>query len=275
MSERKIKLVGKVGSMSLVDREYADMNYNVIAKLARELRPGMIWVTSGATEIGRLDYVRRTGKEIDGNIDDAKMDYAAQGQSLLMSKYREYVSSEYSLRQILVEHQHFNDAVKRESLLRMLLRCPDQNAIPVINYNDAVSYEENRKLEIAKLSERQQNVVQCVDNDETAGRIASLVDPEVLLILTTTNGIYADPTDPDTLITDITGHDADELLYNIEQCKLRCHGTSRRGSGGAFAKLEYIKEPAAGGTRVIIGNAKYGIDAFLHSDVPHTAIYLK
>ena len=146
--DNSIELVGKVGSMSLINREYRDMDYNVIAKIARELRPGMIWVTSGATEIGRLDYVRRNGCEIDGDIDDAKTDYAAQGQSLLMAKYREYVPDRFSIRQILVEHQHFNDPVKRENLMRMLKRCPEQNAIPIINYNDAVSYEENRKLEI-------------------------------------------------------------------------------------------------------------------------------
>ena len=270
-----VQLVGKVGSMSLINREYRDMNYNVIAKIARELRPGMIWVTSGATEIGRLDYLRRNGCEIDGDLDDAKMDYAAQGQSVLMAKYREYVSDQFSIRQILVEHQHFNDPQKRDSLMRMLSRCPAQNAIPIINYNDAVSYEENRKLEIAQLSGKLQHVVQCVDNDETASSISALVKPDVLLILTTTDGIYADPTDPKTRIPEISATTAEELINKINDYKSNCRGTSRRGSGGAAAKLEYVKEAAALGTRVIIGNAIYGINAFLDDAAPCTQIFLK
>lgn len=50
MANFDIELVGKIGSMALIDREYQDMNYNIIARLSRELRPGYIWVTSGATE---------------------------------------------------------------------------------------------------------------------------------------------------------------------------------------------------------------------------------
>ena len=52
MADFDIELVGKIGSMALIDREYQDMNYNIIARLSRELRPGFVWVTSGATEIG-------------------------------------------------------------------------------------------------------------------------------------------------------------------------------------------------------------------------------
>ena len=82
MANFDIELVGKIGSMALIDREYQDMNYNIIARLSRELRPGYIWVTSGATEIGRLDYIKRTGKELHGSDEENKTDYSAQGQSI-------------------------------------------------------------------------------------------------------------------------------------------------------------------------------------------------
>ena len=51
-------LVGKIGSMALIRREDKDIDYNIFSRLGSELRPGMIWVTSGATEIGRLDYIQ-------------------------------------------------------------------------------------------------------------------------------------------------------------------------------------------------------------------------
>ena len=138
MAKFDIELVGKIGSIALIDREYQDINYNIIARLSRELRPGYIWITSGATEIGRLDYLKRNGFELDGSDEDNKTDYSAQGQSILMQTYRQFIDSRYSVRQILVEHQHFNDETKRQHLYEMLMRCPAQNAVPIINYNDAV-----------------------------------------------------------------------------------------------------------------------------------------
>ena len=46
--EYDFELVGKIGSMALIRREDADIDYNIFSRLGRELRPGMIWVTSRA-----------------------------------------------------------------------------------------------------------------------------------------------------------------------------------------------------------------------------------
>ena len=72
----------------------------------------MIWVSSGAVEIGRLDYIKRTGCELAGPKSDIMTDYSAQGQAILMEEYRRYISPKYSVRQLLVEHTHFNDLEK-------------------------------------------------------------------------------------------------------------------------------------------------------------------
>ena len=84
--EYDFELVGKIGSMALIRREDADIDYNIFSRLGRELRPGMIWVTSGAAEIGRLDYMKRTGHELTCDSVDPKTDYAAQGHSILMEQ---------------------------------------------------------------------------------------------------------------------------------------------------------------------------------------------
>lgn len=89
-----------------------------------------------------------------------------------MQTYRQYVDSKYSVRQILVEHHHFNDPVKSAHIRALLLRCREQNAIPIINYNDAVSQSENRRMEIAALAKSQAVVHECIDNDETAALVA-------------------------------------------------------------------------------------------------------
>ena len=267
-----VELVGKIGSMALINKENNMLDYTLIARISRELKPGYVWVTSGAVETGRIDYVQRMGKELKGNPEDVKTDYAAQGQSILMSTYRQYVDPKYSIRQVLIEHQHFNDESKREHLKEMLLRAKEQNAIPIINYNDAVSIEENRRLEIQSLKKDHKNVVECVDNDETASQIACLVKAKTLLILTSANGIYKDSQNPDTLIEEISGKDVNEVLENITLCENYCNGASRVGANGARAKLEYVKEAVKIGTTVIIANSKYKIKDILSGKAKCTKI---
>lgn len=270
-----IELVGKIGSMALIDRESNILNYTLIARLSAELKPGYIWVTSGAAETGRLDYINRFGKELEGSAEDVKTDYSAQGQSILMATYRQFTDAKYSLRQVLVEHQHFNDNEKREHLKALLLRCKSQNAIPIINYNDAVSTEESRRFEIQSLKHTQNKVVECVDNDETAAQIACLVRAENLLILTSTEGIYQDSQNPNTLIEEISGKDIYEVLDNITACENFCSGASRKGANGAKAKLEYIKDAVKIGTKVTIASAKHSIRDILSGKVKATRIGIR
>ena len=267
-----IELVGKIGSMALIDKKSNILDYTLIARLSSELKPGYIWITSGAAETGRLDYIQRNGKELSGSPEDVKTDYSAQGQSILMSTYRQFVDPKYSLRQVLVEHQHFNDEEKRAHLKALLLRCKEQNAIPIINYNDPVCSEENRKLEIQSLKNKNQKVVECVDNDETASQIACLVKAKTLLILTSADGIYKDSKDPSTLIKEISGKDVSEVLDNITECENYCNGASRAGANGAKAKLEYVKEAVKNGTKVIIASAKFSIKDILEEKAPATRI---
>lgn len=251
-----VELVGKIGSMALINKEDNDINYNIFARLSKELKPGHIWVSSGATEIGRLDYIKRSGQELEGDCDEIKTDYAAQGQAILMQNYRNFIDPKYSVRQVLVEHQHFNDTDKREHLKAVLQRCTVQNAIPIINYNDAVSFSENRKMEIQQLQKRNNKTVECVDNDETASQIACLLHAKYLVILSNVDGIYKDPKDPSSVVRSISGKTFGEVLEGIELYKKSCIGASRKGANGAFAKLEYIKDAVAAGTTVFISSAK-------------------
>lgn len=269
-----VELVGKVGSMALVDKAWGDIDYNAIARISRELKAGYIWVSSGATEIGRIDYIRRNGREINGEYGEVKVDYAAQGQTILMSNYRQYINPKYSVRQILVEHRHFNDPAKKENLKKLLLRCPAQGAIPIINYNDPLSSEEIDKVELQELAKSRADVVHCMDNDETASQIACLVKCKTLLIYTSTLGIYSDPSDEKTLIKTITGKDSYELIDAVCDAQSKCKGSSRVGANGAVAKLEYIKEPLKNGSEVYIANPRFSISEVLGGQAPCTKIFI-
>ena len=271
----RFELVGKIGSMALIRQEDQDMNYNIFSRLGAELRPGMIWVTSGATEIGRLDYLKRTGCELCGDPEQDKADYSAQGQAVLMQTYRQFVRPEFGIRQILVEHTHFNDPEKRDHILALLERAARQKTIPIINYNDPVSDEENRKMELAARRKQGTEVYECVDNDETAAVIANLVHARTLVLMTSTEGIYREPGKPETLVRDVIEKDLESLEKKIRMLQEGCIGASRAGANGAGAKLEYALSCARNGTTVIIGHARHHISDLVEGRVPCTRIGLQ
>jgi glutamate 5-kinase len=270
--EMGIEVVGKIVSMAMIRKEENDVDYNIISRVASELHPGMVFVTSGAAEIGRVDYMKRTGRELTGDRQEAKMDYCAQGQIALMENYRMFSRPEYSIRQLLVEHQHFNDEAKRENIRRLLLRAAEQNAIPIVNYNDPVSDDEILKMELNSLKQYHEHVVECVDNDETAAVICELVGAKYLVILSSTEGIYRDAADPSTLVTDVLAGTPEALMEKVRVLQKSCSGASRAGAGGARAKLAFAAGPALKGVTVIIGHARHGINALLSGTVPHTRI---
>ena len=269
---KTIDLVIKIGSMALIQREEGAIDYNIFQRLGDALRPGMALVTSGATEIGRLDYLHRAGHELNGDPQQDKTDYAAQGQIVLMDTYRKFIHPEYGVRQLLVEHTHFNDPLKREHIHRLLLRAAQQGCIPIINYNDPVSDEEIRKMELASRRLEGENVVECVDNDETAAVIASLTGARTLILLTSTEGIYLNRHDPETLVRDVVTDTLPQLRERVTELMSHCQGASRCGANGAGAKLAYALRAAENGSHVIIGHARHPIAALLDGRVPCTHI---
>lgn len=266
----------KIGSMALLRPEDNDLDYNIFSKLAKELTPDRILVSSGATEIGRLDYMKRNGmRELKGDMDEIKADYAAQGQAILMQNYRQFISPEYSVRQLLVEHEHFNNEEKREHIKKLLFRAANQNAISIINYNDPVCSEENRKMEIAALRSQKEDIVECVDNDETAATIARIVNAKTLILLTTVDGILTDKSDESTLIREISAPTKEELTKKVEEAITYCNGSSRALAAGASAKLKFALTSALNGTEVIIANAKYNLKDIMSGKVGRTLICIK
>lgn len=271
MANYDFDTVVKIGSMALIRAEDNDIDYNIFSRLASSLRPGMILVSSGATEIGRIDYMQRNGgRELKGDREAIMASYASQGQPILMEMYRRFVHPEFSVRQILIEHNHFNDPQKEAHIRQLLFDASNQNAIPIVNYNDAVSDAENMKWEIRDLKEHQAQVVECVDNDETASVIARLVHARTLVILSSIDGIYLEYDRPDTLIEEVVAPTFEEAEKKIDELIGGCRGASRIGANGAAAKLEFSKEAVRSGTTVIIANAKERLEDILDGRVKRT-----
>ena len=117
--------------------------------------------------------------------------------------------------------------------------------------------------------------MECVDNDETAATVATLVKARYLILLTGVNGIYADPQKPETLMKEISGANTDELINNIRCAQQNCIGASRAGANGAKAKLEFIIEPIKNGTTVIIGHARNKLSDLINGNADRTIIHVR
>ncbi len=271
MANFDFDLVVKIGSMALIRKEDNDIDYNIFSRLARELKPGHILVSSGATEIGRIDYMQRnSGRELKGNREDIMASYAAQGQPILMEMYRRFANPKYSVRQVLIEHSHFNDKRKADHIKTLLFSAANQNAIPIINYNDAVSDTENLKWEIRNLKSAKGKVVECIDNDETAAVITNLVQAKTLVILSSIDGIYTEVGNPDSIIEDVRANSYEEIEQKIDKMMECCKGASRVGANGAAAKLKFAKMALKNGTTVIIANAQNSLKDILQGNVKRT-----
>ena len=217
-------------------------------------------------KIGSMALIRREDQEIDYNI------ISRLGADILMQNYRQFLRPEYGLRQILVEHTHFNDPEKREHIRQLLIRAAKQKTIPIINYNDPVSDEENRKMELAARREMGGEVHECVDNDETAAVIAGLVKAKLLVLMTSTEGIYRAVGNPDSLVREVTGKTYEEVEKKVRELQNSCIGASRAGANGARAKLEYALGCVRDGTTVVIGHARHHLSDLAEGRVPCTRI---
>ncbi len=59
------ELVGKIGSMALINQEINELDYNAFSRIGKYLQPGHVWISSGAVEIGKIDYFKRNNQLID------------------------------------------------------------------------------------------------------------------------------------------------------------------------------------------------------------------
>ena len=230
------RIVVKVGTSTLT-HSTGKLNFFRIEKLVRELSDlanqgkEIILVTSGAVGAG----VDRLGLKEKPTTIPEKQAMAAVGQGILMHMY-EKLFGEYgqTVAQVLltrensVKHKQYMNS--RNALLTLL----KMGVIPVINENDAIAVDE---LKIG-------------DNDTLSATVATLVDADVLIILSDIEGVYtANPqSDPAaTLILEIK-----DITPEIEA--LAGGAGSKLGTGGMFTKIQAAKIAVNSGVTMVIAS---------------------
>jgi glutamate 5-kinase len=234
---RARRVVVKVGS-SLITAADAGADSSRIASLAEEIaraRAGrqVVLVTSGAitTGVARLALARRPQ-----SIPE-KQAAAAVGQSALMWHYEAaFKRHGIAVGQVLLTAQDIADRTRYLNARNTLLALLRFDVLPIVNENDTVAVEE----------------IKVGDNDNLSALVASLIDADLLVLLTDVEGLYtANPARHaharklDT-VADVT-EDIERLAWSRE---------GGAGVGGMATKLQAARKAAAAGIPMIIGSGR-------------------
>lgn len=233
------RIVVKVGT-STITYNTGKLNLQRIEKLVRELSDlanqgkDIILVTSGAVGVG----VDRLGlKERPKNIPE-KQAAAAVGQGILMHTY-EKIFGEYGqvVAQVLLTREDSVNRSRYANSRNTLLTLLGMKVIPIINENDAVAIDE---LKIG-------------DNDTLSAMVASIVEADLLIILSDVSGLYTGnpTTDPEVkLISEVA-----DITPNIEN--LAGGPGTVRGTGGMHTKIQAAKIAVNSGVAMVIASGAH------------------
>lgn len=230
------RIVVKVGSSTLTYSN-GHLNLNRIESLVRQLSDihnqgiEVILVTSGAVGAG----MGRLGLKEKPRTIPEKQAAAAVGQGLLMHMY-EKIFAEYGkiAAQILLTREDMNHRVRFLNARNVLFDLLGKGVIPIINENDAVVVEE----------------IKFGDNDTLSAIVASIVEADLLIILSDINGLYdSNPSiNPDAKLIDFI----DKISEEIEA--LAGDTVTKVGTGGMITKLRAAKIVMQSGINMVIAN---------------------
>ena len=237
---KKKRVVIKIGSSSLTHPETGNLNFIKMMHLVRELcdmrNRGMdvCLVSSGAIAVGRKTIgLTERPKDI-----SAKQACAAIGQARLMMTY-EKMFSEYNqvMAQILMTKNTMVNPTSRENAENTFEELFHLGVIPIVNENDTVSTYE----------------MQFGDNDTLSAIVASLVEADLLILLSDIDGLYTDDPhkNPNAKLIDVV-EQMDESLFEMAKDSTG----SDVGTGGMATKLAAAQIATNSGTDMIIANGE-------------------
>lgn len=232
------RVIIKIGSSVLTDNN-GSLSESVFEKLAFEISKirdkniEVIVVSSGAIASGmkKLGLTRRP-EEI-----SMKQAIAASGQSTLMWHYEKAFSAfNQNVAQILLTLDGLSDRKRYLNARKTLITLLGMGIIPIVNENDTVAVEE----------------IMLGDNDNLAAHITSLIEADLLIMLTDIEGLYS---------KDPRNNEDAEFISLIESIGEEIENTAgdtfgRATIGGMKTKIEAAKKAAAFGVPTIIANGK-------------------
>jgi len=226
------RIVVKLGTGVLTDsRKQPDLAQmaQLVGQMAQLRKTGkeIVLVTSGAVGAGMgvLGFDKRPTELAELQA------CAAVGQSRLMSTY-EKLFAEHGLGvgQVLLTHDDLEHHERHLNARNTLVALLHRGIIPIINENDAVSFTELR----------------FGDNDKLSALVASLLPADLLVILTTVDGLMENFGTPEARVIS----EVENLNSSLE--KLAKGTTSATAVGGMSSKLQAAKIVIRSGIPLVI-----------------------
>jgi glutamate 5-kinase len=230
------RIVVKLGTGVLTDsRKEPDLAQleQLVAQVAEQRRAGkeLVLVSSGAVGagMGALGYHRRPA-------DLAELQAcAAVGQSRLMATYDKFFAAfGLPVAQILLTHEDLEHHERHLNARNTLVTLLRHGVIPIINENDVVSFTE----------------LKFGDNDKLSALVASLLPADLLVILTTVDGLIENfgKSNPRTI----------PVVERIDSIlEAMAGGTdSATAVGGMTSKLQAAKIAVRSGIPLVIASGK-------------------
>lgn len=250
MEQQLTRIAVKIGSNVLTRRDGTlDVTrMSALVDQVAELHKAgveIILVSSGAVASGRSEI--HPAKKLD-SVDQRQL-FSAVGQVKLINRYcelfREHgipVGQVLTMKENFATRRHY---LNQKNCMTVML---ENGVIPIVNENDTISVSE----------------LMFTDNDELSGLIASMMDAQVLIILSNIDGIYnGSPADPASEVIREIEHGKDLSSY-IQTSK------SSFGRGGMLTKTNIARKVADEGITVIIANGKRDniLVDLLHQELP-------
>lgn len=158
---------------------------------------------------------------------------AAVGQSVLMNHYtNSFAKHNCQVGQILLTHADLNNRERHLNTRNTMQAMIRNGIIPIVNENDVVAVDE----------------IRFGDNDVLASMVSTLIDGDLLLLLTTSDGFFRMEKGEMTERIPEIGAITNDILAMAKG------KGSNWSSGGMASKLEAAKHAAIAGTPVIIAN---------------------
>uniref|UniRef100_UPI00310A246F glutamate 5-kinase n=1 Tax=Pelagimonas sp. KU-00592-HH TaxID=3127651 RepID=UPI00310A246F len=229
------RVVIKIGSALLVDRETGDLRRDWLLGLAEDVAwlkgqgTDVVLVSSGSIALGR-GVLGLPRAELPLEQSQAA---AAVGQIRLARAYEEALAPyEIKTAQVLVtledsanRRRYLNSRATMATLLGL-------GVVPIVNENDTVATDE----------------IRYGDNDRLAAQVALTTGADMLILLSDVDGFYSDNpmTNPDAHRYDVV----EEITPEIEA--MAGEGTSGLSKGGMITKLFAAKTATMGGCAMAI-----------------------
>lgn len=238
----KKKIVIKIGSSSLMHNETGRLNLGKIEKLVRTIvdiknsGKDVVLVSSGAIAVGRMAIgLNEKPDEL-----PVKQACAAIGQAKLMMVYQK-IFAEYSTTaaQVLMTKATVMNDKSRRNAQNTFNELLNLGAVPIVNENDTVSTYEIKQVQTFG------------DNDRLSAIVTSIIDADLLILLSDIDGLYTDDPNSNPDARFINQVDViDDKLLNMGKST----SGSGVGTGGMATKLKAAGIAVSSGADMVIAN---------------------